>query len=137
MAMAIYPKALESFLKADLDLDSTIKAVGVKVSSGYTYSSAHDNLDDVASGNRLGTSGALASKTMTNGTFDFADPTITASADGTIEAVIFYLDTGVESTSKLIAYIDKESDGSTAISRPVLTGDTVTIQVHASGLFDL
>lgn len=134
MAMAIYPKALESFLKADLDLDSSLKAL--LVSSSYTYNSAHDNLDDVAAG-RLGASAALASKTFTNGTFDFADPTITATADGTGVAVIFYLDTGTESTSKLIAFVDKESDGTTAISRPVLTGDTVTIQVHASGLFDL
>ena len=134
MAMAWYPKALESFLKADLDLDSTIKAV--LVSSSYTYNSAHDNLDDVAAG-RLGISGALASKTFTNGTFDCADPTITATADGTGVAVIFYLDTGTESTSKLIAFIDKEADGSTAISRPVLIDDVVTIQIHASGIGDL
>ncbi len=134
MASAIYPLALQSFLKADLDLDSTIKAL--LVSSSYTYNSAHDNLDDVAAG-RLGTSGALATKTFTNGTFDFDDPTITATADGTGNAVIFYLDTGTESTSKLICYIDKEQDGTTSISRPVLTDDVVTIQVHASGLFDL
>ena len=132
--MKIYPKALESFLKGDLDLDGNIKAL--LVSSSYTQNDAHDNLDDVASG-RLGLSGNLASKTMTNGTFDSADPTISVTANGTGVAVILFLDSGVESTSKLIAYIDKAADGSTALSRPVLNGDTVTVQVHSSGWFDL
>jgi hypothetical protein len=130
----IYPKALESFLKGDLDLDGNIKAL--LVSSSYTQNDAHDNLDDVAAG-RLGLSANLASKTMTNGTFDAADPTISVTANGTGNAVILFLDTGTESTSKLIAYIDKAADGTTALSRPVLNGDTVTVQVHASGFFDL
>ena len=135
MAMAWYPKALESFLQGGIDLSSvTVKAL--LVSSAYTYNSAHDNLDDVAAG-RLGTSGALASKTFTNGTFDAADPDVTVTADGTGNAVIFFVDTGTESTSKLLIYEDKEGDETTAISRPVLTSDTVTVQIDASGIGDL
>lgn len=135
MAMAWYPKALESFLQGDIDL-SAVNVKGLLVSSGYTYSAAHDNLDDVAAG-RLGLTGNLASKTFTNGTFDAADPTVTATADGTGNAVIWFVDTGTESTSKLLIYDDKEGDESTAISRPVLIDDTVVIEIDASGIGDL
>jgi hypothetical protein len=36
-----------------------------------------------------------------------------------------------------VALDDKAADGTTAISRAVVIGDVVTVQVHASGLFDL
>ena len=132
--MKIYPLALQAFLKGDLDLDSDVRAL--LVSSSYTQSDAHNALDDVAAG-RLGVSSALSGKTFTNGTFDATDPSIAVTANGTGVAVILYQHTGVESTSQLIAFIDKAADGTTALSRPVLNGDTVTVQVHASGFFDL
>lgn len=133
--MKLYPKAKQAFLSGAIDLTSDDIRV-LLVSSSYTQNDAHDFLNDVASG-RLGESAALASKTVTDGTFDFADPTVSITADGTIVAAILYQHTGTESTSHLIAYDDKDSDGTTALSRAVLTGDTVTVQVDASGLFDL
>jgi len=49
----------------------------------------------------------LASKTVTLGVFDAADITFTAvTAGSTVKAVVLYKDTGVNSTSPLIAYID-------------------------------
>lgn len=130
--MKWYPKGLEGFLGGDIAIDTdTIKCVAV--TSGYTENDAHDNLDDVVSGNRLGTSGALASKTITNGVFDCADFNITITADGTVDALIFFKDTGTESTSKLIAYID-EDDAAAAISKVVSTDDTLAVTVNASGI---
>ena len=134
--MKVYPKAKEALLNGDLALDSA-NIVAYLVTSGYTQDDAHNFLDDVLAANRLGVSGNLASKTTTDGTFDAADPAITIDTDGTGVAVIFVEATGVEATSHLIAYIDKAADGTTALSRPVLNGDTVNVGINASGIFSL
>lgn len=131
MASVIYPKAKESFLKADLDLDSVIRAVLIDTGT-YTYSAAHDNYDDLAG--VVGTeSGALASKTFTNGVFDAADITFTAVTGATVEAIVLFLDTGTASTDKLVAYIDSAASG-----LPVTpNGGDITVAFHASGIFAL
>lgn len=131
MASVVYPKAKESFLKADLDLDSVIRAVLIDTGT-YTYNAAHDNYDDLAG--VVGTeSGALASKTFTNGAFDAADITFTAVTGATVEAIVLFLDTGTASTDKLVAYIDSASAG-----LPVTpNGGDITVTWHASGIFSL
>lgn len=130
MANAVYPAAKQSLLKGDLDLDGTVKVVGV--TSGYTYSTAHDNLDDVTGGLRVAT-GTLANKTFASGVFDADNVTFTAVSGSAIAALILYLDTGTESTSKLIAYIDSASAG-----LPVTpNGGDITLTWNASGIFAL
>jgi hypothetical protein len=129
MASALYPKYKQLILGAGLNLTSlNIKAVVVD-GADYTYSAAHDNLDDVPSGARIATSGNLASKTVTDGVFDAADVVINSVAGDASEIVIIYYDSGTESTSTLIAYID----GLTIQSNP----GNLTIQWHASGIFAL
>lgn len=129
MAAAVYPIALEQFLQGGINLSSAnVKAVLIDTGA-YTYSAAHDFLDDVAAGARIGTSGNLASKTFTGGVFDAADITITAVTGATVEAVIVYVDTGVASTSRLLCYID-------GLSLTPNGGD-VTIQWNASGIFSI
>lgn len=106
MTNALYPKAREAFLNGDIDWTAdTIKAVLVDTGS-YTYSTAHDFLDDVPSGARVATSSALASKTSTDGVADAADLVLAAVTGSTVEALVLFVDTGVEATSRLIAYID-------------------------------
>jgi hypothetical protein len=131
MASVVYPKAKESFLKADLDLDSTVRAVLIDTGT-YTYNAAHDNYDDLSG--VVGTeSGALASKTFTNGTFDAADITFTAVTGNTVEAIVLFLDTGTASTDKLIAYIDSASSG-----LPVTpNGGDINVVWSGSGIFSL
>ena len=131
MANAIYPKAKESFLKGDLDLDGTVKITLIDTAD-YTYNSAHDNIDDVAAASRVATA-TLASKTFTNGAFDAADVTFSAVTGDQCEALVVWLDTGVESTSKLIAYYDTGITG-----MPVTpNGGDITVTFNASGLFSL
>jgi len=131
MASVVYPKAKESFLKADLDLDSTIRAVLIDTGT-YTYNAAHDNYDDL-SGVVGSESGALASKTFTNGTFDAADITFTAVTGNTVEAIVLFLDTGTASADKLVCYIDSASSG-----LPVTpNGGDITVAWNASGIFSL
>jgi hypothetical protein len=137
MANALYPKFKESILQAGLDLASlNIKAMLVNVSGAgtlYSYSAAHDFLDDVASAARIATSGNLTGKTFTNGAFDSDDPIFSGVTGDTVEAIILYVDTGTASTSALIMYQD------TGVTGLPLTpdGSDVQIVVDAAGWFVL
>jgi hypothetical protein len=132
MASALYTPFKKLLLDGDIDLlTDNIKVVLVDAAD-YTFSAAHDFLDDVAAGARVATSGNLASKTTTSGSFDSDNVTFTAVTGDVSEAVILYKDTGVASTSPLIAYID------TATGLPVTpNGGDITVTVHASGWFSL
>jgi hypothetical protein len=107
MANALYDKGREAFLAGDIDWENdTIKVVLVD-SADYTVDIAsHDNLDDIPSGARVATSGALTGKTVSAGVADAADVTISSVSGDQFEYIIIYKDTGTESTSKLIACLD-------------------------------
>jgi hypothetical protein len=73
----------------------------------YTVNLAtHDNYDDVTPAGRVATSANLSSKTITAGVADAADVTLTAVSGDTSEWIVIWRDTGTESTSTLIAYLD-------------------------------
>jgi hypothetical protein len=135
MANAIYPNYKEALLTSDANSDieaGNVKAVLVD-GADYTYSAAHDFLDDVPSGARVATSGNLASKTITDGTFDSADFTFTAVTGDPCEILIVYIDTGSASTSRLVAYYDTGVTGF-----PVTpNGGDINVTVNASGWFTL
>lgn len=106
----LYPSVKSLLLTAGIDLenDAGIKAVLID-SADYTYSTAHDFLNDVAVVARVGTPTALASRTINQpsaGVFDAADTTLTAVTGDPSEAILLFKDTGTEATSDLIAYID-------------------------------
>lgn len=110
MATALYAKGREGFLDGNIDWDThTIKAL--LVDADYVPNLAtHDNLDDVTAGGRVNTAQTLASKTVTDGVADAADVVFTGVTNATpITAIVLYKDTGVEATSRLIAYIDNLS----------------------------
>lgn len=132
MAAAIYPKFKEQALQGGTDLSGgNIKLVLVDTGA-YTYSSSHQYLSDIAAGARIATSGNLASKTFTNGTFDAADVSISSVSGATVEAVVYYIDSGAAATSKLIFYDD-------TLTGLAFTpnGGTVNITFNASGIFTL
>lgn len=106
MANALYPSFKESLLSGDIDLTSVDVKVILVDSADYSYSSAHNFLDDVAGGAIVATSGNLASKTVTGGAFDAADVVFSNVSGDQSEALILYVDTGSSATSNLIAYID-------------------------------
>lgn len=129
--------ALDSGHADNVDLNTdTIK---VALISGYTYDSADAYVSDATAGGAtiIARSAALTSPTVTNGTFDAADVTLSAVASGsTVTGILVYKDTGVDSSSVLIAHIDKQTDGSTAISTAT-NGSDIVVSFHASGIFDL
>lgn len=134
MANAVQASARKLFLDGSINFGSdTIKATLVK--TAYTYSSAHDYIDDVSAGNRVATV-TLASKTTTGGAFDSADLTFSAVAAGsTVGGIWLWKDTGTESTSPLVAWFD--TNASSAAISIATNGSDITVTVNASGWFTI
>jgi len=107
MANLLYTKAKQGLIDGSIDLDTDdIRAVLVD-SADYTPNLAtDDNLDDIPAAARVAVSGALASKTVTDGVFDAADKDISSVSGDTFEYIVLYKHTGTESTSRLILLID-------------------------------
>ncbi len=102
----------------------------------YTFSNTHDFLDDVPAGARIAESANLSTKTFGTvavGVFDADDATITAVSGATVEALMLYFHSGVEATSRLLAWWD------TGVSGLVFTpsGGNVVVQWPAGGIFTL
>lgn len=116
MANALYPKFKELLLAV---LATNVVKVQLVDTSAYTYSAAHQNLSDVPSGARVGAAVALSSKSVTNGVFDAADSAWSGLTSApSIEALVFYIDTGTEGTSTLVYFMD------TSAGLPIAAGAT-------------
>ncbi len=127
---------------------SGVNAVGsaAYTSGGYAVcygpSASSDNFDDF-DGCLVGTAQALASKTFTAGVFDAADVTFTAVTGASVEAYIFYKDTGTPSTSRIIAICTGKqivtadaalAAGTTLVVEPVVAGiPNGTVLTFSSG----
>jgi hypothetical protein len=134
MANTIYPKGKKAILDGDVDfLTDTIKIV--LCDATVTYNSAHDFLNDIAAGDRVATSSALASRTTTDGQFDAADVTFSALSGNTVTSWILFKDTGTESTSQLIAFFDTVSGGGALNFTP--NGGSFTLSFGASGILSI
>jgi carbohydrate-selective porin OprB len=133
MANALYPKFKESALQAGVNLSSgSVKALLVDLAD-YTYSASHQYLSDVAVAGRVATSGALTTKTFTNGLFDADNASFTAVTGDQSEALIIFVDTGSAATSPLVAFFDTGVTG-----LPVTpNGGDINITWNASGIFQL
>ena len=135
MANAIYPLYKAALLAGSTNISLTtgdVKIILVDLAD-YTYSVAHDFLDDVPGAARVKVSTALAAKTVTAGVFDAADLTLLSVTGDQSEALIIFIDTGVESTSRLVAFID------TGITGMPITpdGGNINLVFNASGIFAL
>lgn len=106
MANALYGKGKEKLLSGAINMSTdTIKAS--ILSSAYTPNLSTDEFWSTILANLLNSSQTLASKTVTLGVFDAADITFTAVTSGsTAKAIVIWKDTGLSSSSPLIAYID-------------------------------
>lgn len=106
---AIRDEALELFATGLDWLSDTFRLV--YVDDTYTYSAAHDRLDDIGGGSRLFTV-TLAGKDASDGVLTAADPTDQTPAAGkTLIGAWLYRSTGVESSSELLVWYDRGTDG--------------------------
>lgn len=134
MANAIYPKWKEAILQASSNsaLTGTVKALLIDLAD-YTYDSTDEFLSDIAGASIVATSAAIGSKTYTNGLFDGANVTFTAVTGDVSEALIYFIDTGVSGTSRVIAFVDTGVTG-----LPVTpNGGDINLNFNASGIFQL
>ena len=124
MANALYDHGREGFLDGSIDFDTDdIRCILIDAADYTVDLAAHDNLDDIPGDARVAVSGALASKTVTDGVADAADVTFSSVTGDQSEAIVIYKHTGTESTSRLIAYIDS------ATGLPVTpNGGDITVQ---------
>jgi hypothetical protein len=99
----------------------------------YTPSqNTHDFLDDIAGAGIVATSSNFASKTATLGAADAADITFTSVTGDSVEYIIPYHDTTVDSTSEIIAKIDDYT------GLPVTpNGGNITVAWPSGGIFIL
>jgi hypothetical protein len=108
MANALYDKGREAFAAAGINwVSDTIKCILVDTGE-YTPNLATDSsLVNIPALARVGSAVTLSGKTNVSGVVDADDVSFTGLVSApTVEALVIYKDTGVESTSTLIAYID-------------------------------
>lgn len=132
----LYPIGKQGILDGTISLSTDdIRALPVDEAL-YTYAAPDDNLDNIASGARCAAGVALTSKTFTTGTFDAANlqwPVVDVGV--TVTAVAFYQHTGVDNTSRLIAFVNEDASGN-----PISiagNGAAVNLSINASGIFTI
>lgn len=130
----LYPSARARALTTGLNWASGDIRI-VLVDSGYVYSEAHDFLDDVGAGTRVATSSSLTGKTTASGVADASDVTFVALAGDVVAGIIVYEHTGVESTSPLICFYDRNSTGSLITYSPSGVDTTVRWNNGATKMF--
>jgi hypothetical protein len=133
MANALYPKAKEAFLNGSINMIANTITIALIDTGVYTYSTSHQYRSDI-SNTAVISSSALANKTITNGVFDADDALFSSVTGANCEALIIFSDSGVQGTSRLIAYIDS------ATGLPILPngGDiTVAFSSGSSKIFAL
>ena len=133
MANALYPKAKESFINGHINMSANTITIALVDTGVYTFSTSHQFRSDV-SNSAVISSTELSNKTVTSGVFDADDATFTSVTGANCEALLLFQDTGVQNTSRLIAYVDS------ATGLPILPngGDiTVVFSSGASKIFAL
>lgn len=110
MTNIIMPKAKEAMLSQSpaLDMDTdNFKVVGIDHAVYTPVPTTDQYLDDIPVGARVFTSGNLAGRTVTDGVFNADNSALTGVTGAVVSSLYIYKDTGVESTSLLIVYIDE------------------------------
>lgn len=125
----VYTSYKDDLHKGTIDVtNDTLKVM--LVTSSYTFSAAHDFVDDITNeitGTGYTAGGAtVTSPTVSSGTFDAAD-TEWSSATFTAAGAVVYKDTGTPGTSPLMLFVDFDGDQSPS-------SQTFRINWSASGI---
>jgi len=107
MGNELYDKGREGFLGKEIGWDDDdIRCILIDTDDYTVNLATHENLEDIPGAARVAVSGALTGKTITAGVADSDDVTFATVTGDQSEAIVVYKHTGVESTSRLIAYVD-------------------------------
>lgn len=131
--------AITSAAGSNFNLTDPVSGVNVVGSGAYSSGGYVVNLGPTFSfwadysATLIGTAGALASKTVTQGVFDAADQTFTAVSGAAVQAVALYKDTGTSSTSRMIAFIAGKFVV-TCDTQAVSTATTIAVEPLKAGI---
>ena len=107
MANTLYDYCRQRFLEAQINwMTDTVKVILVSTSAYTPQTAVHQYLSDISGSARIAGPVTLTAKSTTGGAADAADITFTSVSGPSIEAIVIYSDTGTESTSPLVAFID-------------------------------
>jgi DUF917 family protein len=133
MSNALYDLGRNAFLKGEIAyLTDTIKAA--LIDGTYVPDLSTDQFWSTVVGSVVGTPQILANKTTTAGVANATPTTFSSVVGSVVQYIVIYKDTGVNSTSPLIAFID------TGTGLPVTpNGGDITINwdTGASKIFKL
>jgi hypothetical protein len=133
MANAMYPKFAQALLDKLHDLNTDDFRFMLIDTADETYNSADEFVSNVTGvGIVARMTATLSSPTITNGTFDAADPTINSVSGDPVEAVILYAYNASDAAARLACWIDS----SPAISFTP-NGSNVTLTLDGAGIFSL
>jgi hypothetical protein len=105
-----YPLGLKAIL--DGDVDFLVNTISMQMYSGAAvYNAAHDFLNDIA-GSKAGSPVTCTITSTTGGLVTATVPAFTPPAV-TVVAIVLYVNTGVDATSRLLGWIDQRRDGTT------------------------
>lgn len=130
MANALYDTFKESLMDEGHDLEADTLKMAL-IDSSYTYSASHSQLSDFSSA-IVGTAVTMTNVAVSGKNVDCDDVAFTGVTGNTVVGFIIYNDTHADDAP--IAYFDTGISGF-----PVTTPSSadITIQINASGLFDL
>lgn len=133
MANFVYRPYKSAAFSGGANVDLLLGDVKVVLVDLNDYTPDQDNDDflaDIPAGARVSTSPNLAGKTFVTNTFDANDFSFTAVVGDESEALVYYIDTGVEATSRLVLQVD------TATGLPITpnSGD-IDVTHNAAGIF--
>lgn len=101
---SLFNPGREGFLDGSIDFDTDDIRV-MLVRSTYTFDPTDKFIADLGSVDN-GRSGALGSKTVTDGIADAADTSLNATAANASNALVLFKHTGSDATARLIGYMD-------------------------------
>ncbi|WP_151778325.1 hypothetical protein [Acinetobacter brisouii] len=107
MANTLFDFARQRFLEGKINwMTDTIKVILVDTGVYTPQISTHQYLSDIPQPARIAGPITLTNKTTNGGSADADDVTFSTVSGNSVEAIVIYKDTGDESQSPLIAYLD-------------------------------
>jgi hypothetical protein len=107
MANALFDSGRQGFLTGTVDWDTNTFALYLIDHGTDTPNvSTDDNVDDLLVGARIGPKGTMTASAPGGGVADATDVTLATVSGASAESINIFKDSGVESTSTLVAFID-------------------------------
>ena len=125
---SLYPQGASHLLGKATQINILTDTLKILFYAG-SYTNTNEFVSDLTGASIVARSGALAGVTITNGVVDANDITVTAVSGSAFAHVLLYKDTGVDTSSPLIANFD--------ITSFTPTGGDVSVVWNASGLFSI